>query len=345
MIDCKRTDIVTGPPKPCALVTGASGFIGGHLAEALVYRGWRVKVLVRDAGRLLPTLRDRCAVVVGNLIASDTLAGAVRDVDIIFHCAANVNTWDVWDAYHSVNVTGVQNLLEAVGRYNPGLSRFMHLSTVDVYGFPKEPCDESCETPRSGFGYGDSKLLGEAVVRKFAQSYGIPYTIVRPTNVIGSGSQFIVRIGAAYESGMMLTIDGGRINAGMLYVGNLVDHLVWAAQADMARDRCYNVRDPYEVTWADFLAVFRNGAGCGGRTVDLPFGIAETVATGLETFHRLFLPRREPRLHRLIVRTFGRTCGHSAARIHADRGAAPVVGFDEAMKQSLQWYREVRACK
>jgi len=276
--------------------------------------------------------------VVGDLADMEAMTRAVRDVKVIFHCAANVSTWDSWSSYYKANVLGVKNLLEAIANVNPGLSRLVHLSTADVYGFPLTPCNERSNTTGGGFGYGESKLLGESLVREFGAREGIPYTIFRPTNVIGPGSQFITRIGAELRSGIMLTVDGGRTNAGLLYIDNLIDCLIWGAGAAKALGECYNVRDYYDVTWAAFLNEFRAAIGGKGVMVNLPFSVADSIAWGYEFFYRVFLPAKEPLLHRLLVRFFGRTCGHSSEKIQDDSGFVASVGFDEAMELSCRWY-------
>ena len=321
-----------------ALVTGATGFIGRRLAEMLVEEGWSVRLLVRDPGRLAASLLSVEDIVVGDLLDENVVGRAVRNTNVIFHCAANVSTWDSRESYYTVNVLGVKNLMNAIARENPGLSRLVHLSTVDVYGFPVSPCDEKCMTTGSGFGYGETKLLGESLVREYGDKNNISYTIIRPANIIGPGSQFIKRIGRELKSGIMLTVDGGRANAGLVYIDNLVDDLIWAAGAAKAQGECYNVRDDYDVTWKTFLTGFRAAINGKGIIVNLPFAIADAIAWGFETLSKVFSPSREPMLHRLLVRIFGRTCGHSAEKIRIDRGRAQRVGFDEAMARSCQWF-------
>jgi nucleoside-diphosphate-sugar epimerase len=321
-----------------ALVTGATGFIGGHLAERLAGAGCAVRLLVRDPRRLKPSLHEQGEVVVGDLNDTRTLRAAVRDVQVVFHCAANVHTWDSWQAYRDANVLGTQRLLEALAEQNTALARLVHFSTTDVYGLPRHPCDERSMLDGGGFGYGESKLRGETLVREFCEQAPIPFAILRPANVIGPGSQFIVRIGAALQSGLMLRVDGGRSNMGMLYVGNLIERALWAAQAPQALGQCFNVRDGYDVSWAEFIRQFKAGIGGRGLVIDLPYWTAYTVALGLEQFHRGFLPHREPLLHRLLVRLFGRTNGHSAQKIRSASGLADEVGFEEAMARSIHWY-------
>lgn len=326
------------------LVTGGSGFLGGHLVRRLLADGWRVRLLIRTPGALSKDLSQHCDIILGDLHDSDALAQAVSGVAVIFHCAANVNTWDTWDAYYRTNVVGVQNLLHAIARSNPTIKRLVHLSTVDVYGFPLVACNERAPTSGAGFGYGESKAMGESLVRQAGMELGLPYTIIRPTNVIGPGSQFIERMGGALRSGVMLTVDGGRANAGLVYVDNLVEYLLWASQSEVAKGECYNVRDYYDVTWRDFVARFRTAIAGRGVVIDLPFWLAMLVARLLAaTCTRLRL-RSEPVLHPLLVHIFGRTCGHDAGKIRAHSAMPEGVGLEQAIAASANWFN-AHGCK
>lgn len=322
-----------------AMVTGGSGFLGQHLVRRLLKDGHRVRLLLRSPERLPEDLLSRCAVVHADLMDNEAVRQAVHGVRTIFHCAANVHTWDSPANYRASNVDGVRNLLQAIVEANPGVTRLVHVSTVDVYGFPVMPCDESMATSGGGFGYGESKLLGENLVRSFCAANGIPFVIIRPGNVIGPGSQFIRRIGAALSSGVMLKIDGGCAHAGLVDVENLVDALLWAAEAGIAQGESYNVRDLGEVDWAEFIRVFKCGIKGQGIVVNLSFSSADILASMVEWGWRVIAPTREPFLHRLLVRIFGRTCGHSVEKIRR-HGWSGRVGFDESMARSIRWFLE-----
>jgi nucleoside-diphosphate-sugar epimerase len=326
-----------------ALVTGATGFIGGRIAQRLLDDGYAVRVLVRDPNKLPPRLRTQCEVVVGDMLDTASVAEAIQQAALIFHCAANVKTWDTYESYYATNVQGVKNLMQAIAQVNPHLSRLVHVSTVDVYGFPDLPCDEARVATGGEFSYGKTKLIGENWVRSKGDELGISYTIIRPCNVIGPGSQFIARIGAELKSGLMVTIAGGHTHAGLVDIDHLVDDVVWAAKAPCAHRECYNVRDDIEVDWAEFLRVFRQGTAGKGLVLNLPFVLADKLAWGFETMHHALLPRHEPLLHRLLVRFFGKTCGHSIAKIRAHRGDAFYAnrdGFDETMRRSCLWFND-----
>ncbi|MDP2371739.1 NAD-dependent epimerase/dehydratase family protein [Rhodoferax sp.] len=325
------------------LVTGGSGFLGGHLVRRLLVDGYRVRLLVRTPSALAEEWAHQCQIIQGSLADSDSLAKAVAGVSFVFHCAGNVKTWDKWEAYYEANVSGVQNLLQAISAFNPALSRLIHVSTADVYGFPEHPCDELTPTPSTVFGYAESKRLGEELVTRFCREKHIPFTIARPTNIIGPGSQFIERMGEALQSGVMLTVDGGRVNAGIVYVKNLVDYLVWAAQDDAACGECYNMRDAYDVTWAEFIAAFRTAIEGRGLVLNLTYRAAMRVAHWTQTTYRLLPMSAEPFLHPLLVNIFGRTCGHDASKLRAHSGLPVGVGFDEALRQSVSWFLQRNA--
>lgn len=325
-------------PNPSALVTGATGFVGHALVKRLLRRGWRVRVLVRDRARLDPLLADLCEITVGDLDNQAALRDAVGSVEFVFHCAANVSTWAPMDSYYEANVRGVANLLEAIKERRTPLQRYVHVSTVDVYGYPLAPASEDSPTDGAGFGYGETKLLGEELARRTCSSAGIPFVILRPCNIIGPGSQFIERIGAELSSGIMLKIDGGRANAGLLHIDNLVNYLMWSATAQEALNQCFNVRDAEDVSWSEFIDRLKTGIGGRGLVVNLPFSLADVLARGAKTVYATCAPRKEPILHPLLIRMFGRTCGHDAVRIHDAYDGEDMVSFDEAMQQSVEWY-------
>jgi nucleoside-diphosphate-sugar epimerase len=305
----------------------------------LLESGERLRLLVRDPQRLTAEMRA-AELVVGNLADPEAMRKAVADVDLIYHCAANVATWDCWENYYASNVAGVESLLSAIENQRPPLSRLVHLSTVDVYGFPLEPADEDSPADGEPFGYGRSKAQGEALLRRRCTDHSIPYSILRPANVIGPGSQFVERIGRELDGGLMITIDGGSANAGLLHIDNLLDAMQWVARSPQAVGRVFNARDTVDMSWAQFLDTLRRQIGGRGRILNLSWNAAESTARVLEFGHALLRIQGEPLLHRLLVRIFGRTCGHSSARLRSARGTADRVGAEEAISSCARWYVE-----
>ncbi|HTJ89025.1 MAG TPA: hypothetical protein VL356_02440, partial [Acidocella sp.] len=98
--------------------------------------------------------------------------------------------------------------------------------------------------------------------------------------------------------------------------------------------------DPEPVSWARFIADLRAGIGGRGVVLNLPYALADAVAMALETPWRILRLQNEPLLHRLLVRIFGRTCGHDTSRLAAAGAPLGRVGYAEAMRRSAAWYRE-----
>ncbi len=319
------------------LVTGATGFVGMRLAEMLLERGMAVRVLVRDPARLNARLQEACEIVTGDLLRADTLPPAIREVSHVYHCAANVNTWDRASAYEAANVVGVEHLVSAIAAHNPGLKRLVHVSTVDVYGFPERPCDEDCPATGGEFGYGSSKARGEKLLRERADAAGIAWTVIRPANVVGPRGQFAERLGRELRRGLMVTIDHGRCNAGLIHVDNLARYLIWAGESPAAEGEIFNARDDYDASWADFIGALRRAIDGHGLLIDLPFWLAEGLGRGLALLWRVLRLPGEPLLHPLIVRILGRTCGHSAEKIRQHSGLGSRIGFNETVAGMAEW--------
>jgi len=322
------------------LVTGATGFIGRRLAEVLVASGNNVRLLVRERSRLSDALRDSCQIIVGALENENALVEATRQVATVYHCAANVRTWGAWESYYETNVLGLENLLRAIHKANTILPRLVHLSTVDVYGFPAEPCDETAPLDDAGFHYGRSKILAEELIQKDSRQSGLPYTILRPCNVIGPRSPLIARVGRGLKAGLMMTVDGGSCNAGIIYIDNLVRIIMKSADTSLTLNEVYNVRDNYDVSWKQFIKVLRKAIDGRGIVFNFPFPVANGMAVVLSSLHRRLNIGREPLLHPLFVHIFGRTCGHSARKIMEVCGPETTISFEDSMKKTCDWLVE-----
>jgi dihydroflavonol-4-reductase len=166
-----------------ALVTGASGFLGWHVARMLLERGHRVRALVRPGSRV-----NELAVepVTGDLRNPDSLECAVRGCDLVFHVAADYRLWakDTRELYHS-NVDGTRNLLEAARK--SGVERVVYTSTVGCVGIPHGGIgDETTPVTLADMAgdYKRSKFQAEQVALEFARG-GFPVVIVNPTAPIG----------------------------------------------------------------------------------------------------------------------------------------------------------------
>ena len=228
------------------LVTGATGLIGSNLVEALTVRGEHVRALVRPSSRAQRLAELGVEVRIGSLSDNATLMAATQGVDRVFHCAALVRDWGTVPDFEEANVHGVRNMLAAATRAK--VSKFVFMSTSDVYGFPGQAVDETERPSPRGFPYSDTKVDGESLVWNHYRRVKLPVTVLRPATVYGPGAQLMVNtLVTGLQKRQITLIDEGEHIAGLTYVGNLVDALLLVADSEQSIGQAYN--DAFVQNW------------------------------------------------------------------------------------------------
>jgi nucleoside-diphosphate-sugar epimerase len=272
----------------------------------------------------------------GSLSDVESLAVAVRGVTHIYHCAACSTDWAPWRTYYEANVTGVRNLLAAAIAAG-GVQRFLHVSTTDVYGYPRHPGDESGPLRDAGLPYNQTKCQGEKLVRE-ASAAGLPVTIIRPATIYGPrGKAFTTDIAQLIRQGLMAVLDGGRSPGGFCYVDNAAEALIAAAHAEEAVGRAYNIADGTGATWRTYVDALADGLGQRRPWIDIPSAMAFPMACAMEASHQyLHIPGR-PLLTRHGVRLLSRNQEFPCERARRDFGFRPEVSFAEGMARTIAW--------
>lgn len=327
-----------------ALVTGASGFLGGRLAQVLAQQGEQVIVLARANSdvRHLTGLAG-LQIVRGSLTDSDPVRQAVRDATYIFHCAAASTDWARAEVFVESNVRGTETLLLAAQEAR-GLKRFIHVSTTDVYGYPMVPCAETGEVRDVGLPYNRTKILGEKAAWRAAQENGLPLTVVRPATIYGPrGKAFVTDIADLLRKRQMAYVGGGRTTGGFLYVDNAVDAMLAAVQSPEALGQVYNLSDGTGANWTDYVGGLADGLGYKRPWIDLPYGAAMAVAGVMEAPYHLVkaLPGR-PMLTRHAVYILGRDQEYPIDKARAELGFTPRVSITEGIARSVAWVKGLR---
>jgi ornithine--oxo-acid transaminase len=325
------------------LVTGATGFIGGHLAQRLVEEGMQVRCLVRKGSdiSLLETLDVEIAN--GDLTSARSLARATEGCRFVLHCAALVSDWATTEEIERVNVEGTRNLLEAA--VDASVQRFVHFSTTDVYGHCGGRAIDETHAP-TGFAnwYAQTKLEAEAEVRRVEQTHALDVVVLRPATVYGPRSTEVVgEIARAIRGGNMLLIDGGRAIAGLCYVDNLIDATVLALSHDAAPGHDFNISDGLDITWKEFTDDLAKGLGCRQVRWMLPYWLANSVGLSLEHSYR-FLRKvtrltTPPLLSRQAVQMLGRDQDFSNRNARKLLGWEPRIDYAAGLDATLAWLR------
>lgn len=327
------------------LITGASGFIGGHIAARLAAEGQPVRCLVRAGSNTAALERLGVELVRGDLTSSSSsLAQAANDCRYVVHCGALVSDWATVQEISRVNVQGTRSLLDAA--LAAGTQRFVHISTTDVYGHPGgSPVREDFAPRRLGNWYSRTKLLAEQEVRRAAGSGPLQTVIVRPATVYGPGSTAVIgEIAQALRNGNMLLIGQGKTVAGLCYVENLVDLILRSLHDDAAAGQELNATDGLDVTWRQLTDDLASGLGARPARLSMPYPMAYGLGLGLEQGYRL--ARRatglqtRPLLSRQAVQVMGRDQRFSNEKAKALLGWEPRVGYADGLRATLRWLQQ-----
>lgn len=321
-----------------ALVTGASGFLGSHVARLLAEQGESVRVLVRPTSDLR-ALRDLAVErVSGDLRDPAALDHALAGVDMVFHVAADYRLWatNPSEIYES-NVTGTRNLLEAARR--AGVKRFVYTSSVATVAvhrpgqLPDEDVDSRLEEMIGH--YKRSKFMAEREALR-AASEGAPVVVVNPTTPVGPGDWKPTPTGR-----LILDFLNGRMPAYVETGLNVVPvedaargHLLAAERGEVGRRYILGGRN---MTMRQILDVLAQATGRSAPRVRLPHAVALAAAYADTAWSRL--RGREPRIPIEGVRMSRHRMFVDASRATRELGftAGPV---EAALARAVRWYEE-----
>jgi dihydroflavonol-4-reductase len=316
------------------LVTGATGFIGSHLAERLVAEGARVRVLVREPQKLIPALIDRVEVARGDLLQPACFASAVRGCEIVFHVAGWLGTPPSRDAAYTLNVTATQQLAEAARA--AGAQRFIGTSSVAVYGPVKSGVVDETWPHWNVYAYAETKSQGEpAAFATMTDRFGV--SVIRPAEVYGprGGAWTTLPINLA-KRGLPLLIGGGQGHSHPVYVENLVDAYLLAATRNEALGEAFTICDT-DIPWRDFYGRYAALVGKPARSV--PTWLAWCGAFAAEM--QAAILRQPANLSRAQLGFMTGRCVYNTEKAHRLLGWSPRFSLDEGMQRTAVWLQIV----
>lgn len=320
-----------------ALVTGATGFLGSHVARLLVARGEPVRVLVRESSRrdALDGLPVEWAI--GDLRAPASLDRAMRGIRRVFHVAADYRLWTSQPReLYEANVSGTRNLLEAAGR--AGVERFVHTSSVATIAvsrpgrLPDEDVDARLDEMIGH--YKRSKFLAEQIALEAARC-GLPVVVVNPTTPVGPGDWKPTPTGR-----LILDFLNGRIPAYVDTGLNLVavedaaaGHLLAAERGAIGRRYILGAEN---LTLKQILDTLAGLSGRPAPRVRMPHAVA-LAAAHVDTFVAR-LAGREPHIPVDGVRMSRHRMFVDASRAVRELGFRPAP-VEAALERAVRWYQ------
>ncbi len=306
-------------------VTGAAGFIGSHLTEALLAAGARVKALTRynsksDTGWLAATAPHPALTIVAGDIRDPFMVDRLVDgCDTIFHLAALIGipfSYTAPQSYVETNINGTLNILEAARRHKTRLT--LLTSTSEVYGTAlRVPIDE--EHPlQAQSPYSASKISADMLGNSYHCAFGLPVTIVRPFNTFGPRQSLravIPTIIAQALQSRCVKLGDTRPVRDFNFVSDTAAGFLAAAQHAPGRAEVYNLAT--------------GSARTIGETADL---IAELLGTGIEIIHDT---SRDRPADSEVMRLLG-----NAEKARRELGWQPAVDFRSGLQRTIAWVRE-----
>lgn len=320
------------------LITGATGFIGRHLAKTLHDRGREIKCLVRKTSRVNFLEQLGVELVHGDLNDTISLKTALKDVDTIYHAAGEVFAAQE-ENYYNVNVAGLKNLLQACS--NASVKKFIHFSSSSATGpNPQRDIpvteDSPCQpiTP-----YGMSKLEGEKIIRQLSAQYHIPIIIIRPPLVYGPGvsqSSRVLMFLKLIHQGLFRTIGDGNNLVSLCYIDNLIQGLLLAEAEKKAEGQIYFLSDNRPYTVNEIAATIAQEQGKPIPARHIPLWAATPLSISLGIAAKLF--RANSPLTRNTVRELKNNWFIDISKAQKDLGYKPSAEFRDGVRKTVEWF-------
>jgi dihydroflavonol-4-reductase len=320
-----------------ALVTGATGFTGSHLARTLAVRGQTVRALVRDAGRARDLEAEGVEIAVGDIRDRAALAAATTGVEVVYHIAAIYRQAGVKrGVFQAVNASAVRDIVEAAA--HAGARRVVHCSTVGVHGDIEHPPANEDAPLRPGDQYQISKLEGERLAREAGDRLGIEVTIARPSGIYGPGDRRLLKLFRGVARGRFPILGRGEIYYHLTHIDDLVEGFRLCGEHPAAAGRTYILAGGEYTTLNQLVALIAEVAGVRPPTLHLPvwpFWVAGALCEALLVPFGV-----EPPIYRRRVDFYTKSRAFDITRARRELGYEPRVGLRYGIDQTLNWYRD-----
>jgi nucleoside-diphosphate-sugar epimerase len=319
------------------LVTGATGFLGGHVCRTLAERGMVVRALVRRPGSLTAGGVEPWPA--RGLDDAPALRAGLAGVDAVVHLAAHVhrrrvpmNGSTAAAAFHAVNVEGTRALLDAA--VAAGVRDFVFVSSVKAVGEQAEVPWTEATPARPADAYGVSKLEAERLVRERADRHGLHAPVLRLPLVYGPGMKAnALRLFAAVARGTPLPLGAVRNRRSLLFTGNLVAALLATLESPSGGDTFF-VSDGEDLSTPDLVREIARGLGRPARLLPVPVGALRAAGRIGDVLARMApWPLTTEAVDRLVG-----SLAVDPSKLKRLTGYRPPYGVREGLGITARWY-------
>ena len=320
------------------LITGGTGFIGSRLAVRCQQRGDEVVILAQmntpaEKENAAELEKQGFSVVIGGVADKDVVATAVQGCDTVFHLAAaqheaNVGDKHFWD----VNVEGTRNLLDA--SVDAGIKRFVHGSTIGVYGVEMQGELSETSPLKPDNIYGVTKRAGEELVISYKDK--LPVTVIRISETYGPGDRRLLKLFKGIKKRTFFVIGNGENKHQLIYVDDLIDGMFLAAEKEQALGEVFVLAGDEIVTTNDMVDVIAETTHVKKLRYKAPMWPFYILAIIMEkTLKPLGI---QPPLHRRRLDFFKKTLHFSPDKPANLLGFKSAIDFKKGSEQTAAWY-------
>lgn len=321
------------------LVTGAAGFLGGHLVDLLVERGESVRIFTRPGEDITRLVNLGVEVCQGDLTDRLSVAAALVGVDRVLHCAARTGPWGPLAEYEQINIYGTKTLVEAAMAAN--VRRIVHVSSITAHGVDIHgTADETAPLNGGSDPYSKTKAASERLLQQLIRDKGAPVTIVRPGLIYGPrDTNSFARFTRMIQQGKMVIIGSGRNALPLIHVQDVARGIVLAGDSEQAIGRAYLLTNGEPITQSDYFNAIASELGVPPPRLHIPYKLALVLGATAEMVGHLTHMQQPPPLMRFGLMQIGGENRFLIDRARRELGFSPQVSLAEGVHQSVAWFR------
>jgi len=330
------------------LVTGGTGLLGSHIVEQLRRRGRAVRALVRPGADTRWLRGQDVELVDGDVTDPASLDRACDGVQCVYHAAARVGDWGRWPDFVRITIDGTRNLFDAAER--AGVPRFIHISSISVYGHVNQRGLVIDETAPLGVNvhrwsyYTRAKVIAEQELwRRHEAGSKVKYTVIRPSWLYGPRDRATLgRLIGLVRAGKAKLLGDGENRLNVVHAANVAEACILAADSPAAVGRAYNCSNDGELTQKQYFDLVARTIGAPPVTRKVPFQLAYNAAFVMECVGHLFRQKNPPMITRYAVWLMGRQTFFSAERARKELGWKSNIGYNEGIPAAIRWYESTQ---
>jgi nucleoside-diphosphate-sugar epimerase len=326
-----------------SLVTGATGLLGSHIAEQLHQKGRPVRALVRPGSDTAFLRSLDVELVPGDITDRQALRRACRGVTTVYHAAARVGDWGPWADFVRVTIEGTRHAVEAAAA--AGVRRFLHISSISVYGHVNgaglvldETAPLGCKLYRWSY-YSRAKVAAEQLVWQAHREGRIVATVIRPSWLYGPRDRTTIgRLIDSIRQKKIKLIGNGDNRLNVIHAGNVAEGAILAVDTERAIGEAYNCSNDGVITQKQYFDAIARAIGEPPITRSVPYSVAYRAAWLLECFGHLFRTKNPPLVTRYAAWLIGRKCFFDTYKIKEHLGWSPTVSYEEGIPAAVECY-------